>query len=121
MAADSVGAERNEDKAASPTAHCRWQALSVSGGLRHASVERVLRRLLPDLCAALPRKNGGGMLELSLEVAADGTVREVRVRSRSDLESKLPERLRERLIGLDFGPVPGGAPVRIEVELVYPG
>jgi Ca-activated chloride channel family protein len=98
---------------------CRWNALSVSGGLRYAEVARQLKAARPDLCHALQGKQSGEVVvRVLLMVAADGRVSGVVLEPRAKLSEALERALREELGRLRFGPVAGGGTARIKLRLM---
>jgi Ca-activated chloride channel family protein len=127
-AAAAVSAEPEPERAeaTAPTEEmparlpCRWEALSVSGGLRYPQVVRNLQSAWPSLCRTLAGQQGQPpRLTLVLELAGDGSVARVRVQDPGTVPKSLEQALQQAFGGLHFGPVAAGGQGRIQFVLIF--
>ena len=112
--------EEEEAKAASVTARCRFDALSVSGGLKYPEVDRILRATAwDDLCRSVQGRYSGRLqIAVELTVAADGSVTRVSVTRPDGVPEDLRDTLRDGFKRFQFGAVAGGGTARIRLKLV---
>jgi len=121
----SIGAgaavQREEESKGPPAqARCRFDALSVSGGLKYPEVERSLRGTAwDDMCRSLQGKYSGRLeIAVELTVAADGLVTKVSLTPPEGLAKDLLDAIRDGLKRFRFGAVAGEGIARIRLDLV---
>jgi len=96
--------------------------VAVRGGLRHPDVVRTLKAALPDLrsaCGARLSAEPGlsGQLQVTLTIAADGTVAAIVLDEGSLADEPLRQGVQQVLARLGFGAVAGGGEARVTLEL----
>jgi Ca-activated chloride channel family protein len=100
---------------------CRYRALSVSGGIRSADVDRRLRAQWPRLCRAIQAAHRGeALIAVTLRVTADGLTSRFRLDAGGTPEPRLHDLLRRWFASLHLGDtdLAGTATIRLEVVLL---
>jgi Ca-activated chloride channel family protein len=120
-APDPASAQRGRWSDQAKAIPCRYDALSVSGGLRYPAVAEQLTLAMASVCEALRDALGrvpDTAVRVTLELGTDGTVRSVVLAAEDAVTARLAKALRKALQAWRFGPVAGAEGATVSFRLL---